>query len=222
MEKEREIQCVPIEFLDRLKALAARLWDDKNPASVHLATILQEFEQDISGLGKVIKEYDEDFAKKENRFRKEIDDLKGRLARSEDTRGEAMKRLEELRASLAGRESALAEMKLKTTEEEGELNSKYVGRMQELYDKVSKKEMTLLSRWEEKNKSVELRAQEAEAAYAARERQLKIREKAIEEEFNARKTELIKTFDRIREGLEAREKALAAREAEVPGKGGAV
>ena len=233
MEKERAIQCVPVELMERLKDLAARLWESKSPASVHLTAILEEFEPDVKSLGQLVKEYDEDYAErlqagqnkyeqKESRLKKEIESLGARLAKSEAARAAALKRLEEFRAVLSDRETLLAELKMRAAEQEGELNSKYVSRMQELYEKVSKKELDLLLRWEDKNRALEARSQEFEGERAARERQLKLREKALEEEFNSRKSELIKTFDRIREGLEAREKALAAREAQQPAKGGGI
>lgn len=231
MEKESAIQCVPVELMERLKVLAARLWDDKNPASVHLNAILEEFEPDVKSLGHIIKEYETDYSgrlsanqgessRKEGRLKKEIEDLRAKLAGLETARAEALKRLEEFRAVLNTRETELAELKMKFSETEGDLNSKYVAKMQELYEKVNRKELDMLSRWEEKTKSLETRSQELETEYAARNRQLRLREKTLEEDFNARKAELIKTFDRIREGLEAREKALAAREAQRPPKGG--
>ena len=50
-----------------------------------------------------------------------------------------------------------------------------------------------------------------------------MREKALEEDLNGRKAELIKTFDRIRADLEAREKAVAAHEKKLAnGTGGRV
>ena len=126
------------------------------------------------------------YEQKEGRLKKEIEDLKARLAKSEAARGEALKRLEEFRSVLSDRETLLAELKMRTAEQEGELNSKYVTRMQELYEKVSKKELDLLLRWEDKNRALEARSQEFEGERAARERQLKLREKALEEEFNSR------------------------------------
>jgi DNA repair exonuclease SbcCD ATPase subunit len=233
MEKERAIQCVPVELIERIRELSAKLWDGRNPASVHLAAILEEFEPEVKSLGNMIKEYESDYAarsqaakgryeEKESRLKQEIEDLKARLAKSEASRAEALKRLEESRRVLSERDSILADLKIKSVEEEGELNSKYVTRMQELYEKVSRKELEILQRWEDKNRALEVSTQEFESSRAARERQLKTREKALEEEFNARKAELIRTFDRIREGLEAREKALAAREADKPAKAGGI
>lgn len=224
MEKERSIQCVPVDFVERLRVLAAKFWEEKNPASVHLNALLEEFGPDIKSLSHIIEEYESDYSgrleagrakweSKEAGLRKEIEDLRARLARTETSRGEALKRLEALRALLSDKEAALAELKMRTSEAEESLNSKYVARMQELYEKVSRKELDMLARWEEKNKDLETRTQEFETARDARDRQLKIREKELEEEFLARKSELIRTFDRIREGLEAREKALAGREA---------
>ncbi|OGR80216.1 MAG: hypothetical protein A2X32_06125 [Elusimicrobia bacterium GWC2_64_44] len=227
MEKEKAIQCVPVELIDRLKALAARLWSEKNPVSVHLNAVLEEFGPDLKSLGQIINDYEteyagraakhrEDCARGEARLRKEIEDLKARLAGSEAARAEALKRIEELRAALSEREDALGALKVKTSETEGDLNSRYVAKMQELYEKVNRKELDMLARWEEKNKSLETRSQEFEAQQATRGKQLKLRERALEEEFNARKAELIRTFDRIREGLEARERALP----QAPAKGG--
>jgi len=233
MEKERAIQCVPVELIERLKALASKLWDDRNPASVQLSTILEEFGPDVKTLENMLRDYEADYSRrlaagqskfeqKEGRLKKEIEDLKARQAGLESSRAEAVKRGEELKAAFNDREALLAELKMKSTETEGALNTKYVARMQELYEKVNKKELDLLTRWEEKNKTLETKLQDLENDYAAKGRQLRLREKALEEDFNARKAELIKTFDRIRAGLEAKEKELSAREEARPGKGGAL
>ena len=126
MEKEKAIQCVPVELIDRLKALAARLWSEKNPVSVHLNAVLEEFGPDLKSLGQIINDYEteyagraakhrEDCARGEARLRKEIEDLKARLAGSEAARAEALKRIEELRAALSEREDALGALKVKTS-----------------------------------------------------------------------------------------------------------
>ena len=233
MEKERAIQCIPVEMLERLKALAAKLWEDRNPSSVHLNAILEEFEPDIKALGQTIKEYEKEYSErqasgqsryeqKENRLKKEIEDLKTRLAGFENSLRGALKKNEDLQASCREREALVAELRVKTTEDEGALNARYVARMQELYEKVNKKELEILASWEDKNKAVEAKLQDLDADYAAKVKQLKMREMALEEDFNSRKTDLIKTFDRIRAGLEAKEKELAAREEGRPAKGGAL
>lgn len=231
MEKERAIQCVPSELLERLKALAAKLWEDRNPTSVHLNAILEEFEPDVKALGHTIKEYEAEYSsrlaasqnkyeQKENRLNKEIEELKTLLAGIEKSKAEALKKIAELKSALNANEALLGELKVKTAEEEGLLNARYVARMQELYDRVNKKELETLAKWEDKNKSLEARAKDFENDCAARSNQLRLRERALEEDFNARKAELIKTFDRVRAGLEEREKELSAREAGRPAKGG--
>jgi hypothetical protein len=223
MEKERAIQCVPTELLERLKGLADRLWDDKNPASVHLNAILEEFEPDVRTLGHIIKEYEADYAgrlgfnerehaQKESRLREEAEDFSRRLAEMEKEHAAGLKKIEGLKAALSARESVLAELKSKTVEDGSELNSKYVDKMQELYDRVNRKELEMLSRWEEKNKGLDAKIQSLESDLAAKVKQFKLREKALEEDFNGQKAELIRTFDRIRADLEAREKAVAAHE----------
>ena len=233
MEKERAIQCVPAELLERLKALSAKLWEDRNPTSVHLNAILEEFEPDMKALSNTIKEYEAEyssrvassqskFEQKEARLKKELEDLKARLASAERSLSEALKKNEELKSSFNAREALLAELRMKTAEDEGSLNARYVARMQELYEKVNKKELEMLARWEDKNKAVEAKLQDLDGDYAAKVKQLKMRELALEEDFNARKADLIKTFDRIRAGLEAKEKELAEREEGRPSKGGAL
>lgn len=233
MEKERAIQCVPVELLERLKALAAKLWEDRNPTSVHLNAILEEFEPDTKALSNTIKEYESEFSgraasnlskyeQKESRLKKELEDLKTRLASVEASRAEALKKIEELKSASNAREALLAELRMKTAEDEGALNARYVVRMQELYDKVNKKELEMLTRWEDKNKALEAKQQDLDAEHAAKVKQLKMRELALEEDFNARKADLIRTFDRIRAGLEAKEKELAEREEGRPAKGGAL
>lgn len=231
MEKERAIQCVPVEMVERLKALAAKLWEDRNPTSVHLNAILEEFEPDLKSLANTIKEYENEFSgraasnqskyeQKESRLKKEAEDLRARLAGTEASLREAIKKNEELKAAFNAREALVAELRIKTTEDEGALNAKYVGRMQELYEKVNNKELEMLARWEDKNKALETRVREAEDDYAAKTKQLGLRGKALEEDFNARKAELIRSFDRIRAGLEAKEKELSEREQGRPAKGG--
>ncbi|MDP2866542.1 MAG: hypothetical protein Q8O90_09880 [Elusimicrobiota bacterium] len=233
MEKERAIQCIPIEMLERLKALSAKLWEDRNPTSVHLNAILEEFEPDVKALADTIKEYEAEYSgraascqskyeQKESRLNKEIENLKARLAGAESSLREALKKNEELKSASNAREALLAELRMKTSEDEGALNARYVARMQELYDKVNKKELEMLTRWEDKNKALEAKQQDLDADHAAQMKQLKMRERALEEDFNARKADLIKTFDRIRAGLEAKEKELSEREEGRPAKGGAL
>jgi len=224
MEKERVIQCVPPEMLERLKGLADRLWADKNPASVHLNAVLEEFEPDVKTLGHIIKEYEADYAgrlafnerehaQKESRLKEEAEDFSRRLAEVEKEHAAGLKKIAELKASLSVRETALSELKSKTVEDGSDLNSKYVDKMQELYDRVNRKELEMLTRWEEKNKGLEIKVQSLESDFAAKVNQFKLREKALEEDFNSRKAELIRTFDRIRADLEAREKAVSEWEA---------
>ncbi|MDA8130058.1 MAG: hypothetical protein M0011_00995 [Elusimicrobia bacterium] len=233
MEKERQMQCVPVELLDRLRDLAARMWKEKSPGAVHLSALMEEFGVEVRTLGNVLKQYEDEYSsqlaarqgkfdQREARLKKEIEDLKAALARSEAEKSEALKLQTELRVHLASGERSMAELKTRTAEEEGELNSRYVAKMEELYEKVGKKERDMLARWEEKNRALEAKSMELETGLGARAKQLKVRERELEEEFNARKAELIRTFDRIREGLETREKALAEREAGRTAKGGAV
>lgn len=230
MEKERAIQCVPAELLERLRSLASRLWDDKNPASVHLNAVLEEFEPDVKTLSHIIGEYetdyagrlasrDKEYAQREERLKDEIADLTKRLAALESSHSAGLRKTSELKAALGAKEAELAEVSVRTAEDESALNAKYVAKMQELYDKVSRKELEMLARWEDKNKGIDGKIQGLENDYAAKLKQLRLRERALEEDFNARKTELIRTFDKIKAGLEAREKALSDREA---AKGGAV
>lgn len=233
MEKERAIQCIPVEMLERIKALSAKLWEERNPTSVHLNAILEEFEPDVKALANTIKEYEAEYSgraassqsryeQKEARLKKELEDLKTRLASAEASRSEAVRKNEELKAAFNAREAQLAELRMKTAEDEGALNARYVARMQELYEKVNKKELDILTRWEDKNKALEAKEQDLDGEYAAKVKQLKMRELALEEDFNARKADLIKTFDRIRAGLEAKEKELVEREEARPAKGGAI
>ncbi|MDA8243767.1 MAG: hypothetical protein M0025_06560 [Elusimicrobia bacterium] len=223
MEKERDIQCVPAEMIRRLKALADSLWEGKNPASVHLNAVLEEFAGDMKTLGNIVDEYQSDcssrlafnereHAQREARMKEEIEDFSARVARLEKEHAAGQKRIEELKASLAAREAELADLKARSLEDGADLNARYVSKMQELYDKVNRKELEMLSRWEEKNKGLEVKAAALESDLGARLKQLALREKALEEDFNARKAELIRTFDRVRADLEAREKSLAARE----------
>ncbi|HBA62172.1 MAG TPA: hypothetical protein DCZ92_15435 [Elusimicrobia bacterium] len=223
MEKERAIQCVPVEMLERLKALAERLWADNNPSSVHLSSVLEEFEPDIKALGQIVKEYETEysgrvsskegeFSKKEARLKEKVQSLTDRVAALEGERVAELRKIGELKGALKDGEAKLGLVQSSSMELESELNLKYVAKMQELYDRVNKKEMSMLTDWEEKNRSLESRQQAMEGDHSERMRQLKFKEKALEEDAKARKAELIRTFDRIREDLDARERAIAARE----------
>jgi len=223
MDKEKPIQCVPAELMERLKALLARLWDEKNPAAVHLGALMEEFDAEIKALGGIVKEYEADFSGRlklmeegcQERTRvaeNEAAACKARLAAVESARAESLKKAAQLEDDFQRKDAEMAGLKAKLSEEEAKLNSKYVSRMQELYDRVSRKEMDMFLRWEEKNKELEGRYAALEAEYAGRIRELKLREKTMDAEVNAGKEELIKTFDKARLDLEAREEALASRE----------
>ena len=84
MEKETLVQCVPIEMMDRLKKLLARLWEDNNLAGVHLGAIMDEFESDIRSLSGVVKEYESDFSGRlkfvEEEYKEKVKTLEADLA----------------------------------------------------------------------------------------------------------------------------------------------
>lgn len=223
MDKEMMVQCLPSELFDRLKTLLERLWEDKNPAAVHLNALLNEFDVEMKSLEGIVQEYEADYASRlsfmEKQYKDKIAALEGelgeyrnRVAAMDKERAESAERTEELNRGLKQKEAELADFKARTAEAEADLNLKYASRMHELFDKVNKKETEMIARWEEKNKSLDARIADAESEHAARARQLRLKEKALEDDFNARKSELIKTFDRIRLELEAREERLAAAE----------
>jgi chromosome segregation ATPase len=223
MEKEQLIQCVPAELIGRLKELLARLWEEKNPAAVHLGAVMDEFETDVKSLTGVVKEYETDFSgrlkfleegylERTRTLEKELAAYKARFSGLDAGRAESARKTAELEEALRLKEAELAESKVKLSEEESQLNSKYVTKMQELYDRVSRKEMEMFLRWEEKNKTLESKYGSLEAEYAGKAGEFKLRERALEAEVNARKEELIKTFDKAQLELEAREQALSARE----------
>ena len=223
MEKETPVQCVPLEMITRLKKLLSRLWEDNNPAGVHLGAIMDEFESDIKALSGVIREYETDFSSRlksvENEYKErvlalesELADRTERLSALEQTRGSGSKKIAELEEALKRKGNECSMLSARLAEEESQLNSKYVAKMQELYDRVSRKEHEMLVHWEEKNKALESKYGALETEYAAKTRQFKLREKTLEDDFKARKVELIRTFDKIRLELDARDGALAARE----------
>ena len=232
MEKEMLIQCVPAELFERLKGLLERLWEDKNPAAVHLNALLNEFDVEMKSLEGVVQEYEADYASRLSFMEKqykdriaslenELSEHKARVSSLDSARIESASRQEELSRALKQKETELADFRAKASETEAELNLKYAARMQELYDRVNKKETDMIARWEEKNKTLDGRLGEVENDYAARVRQLKLKEKALEDDFNSRKAELIKTFDRIRLEFEAREESLSAAEKKSARAGGA-
>ena len=229
MEKETPVQCVPLEMIAALKKLLSRLWEDNNPAGVHLGAIMDEFESDIKALSGVIREYETDFSSrlklmKEKHgedvqaLRSELEACRARLSGVEKTRSESSRNVYELEESLKRKEDECSALSFRLAEEESRLNSKYVAKMQELYDRVSRKEHETLAHWEEKNTVLEARCLAIETEYAARVRQFKLLEKTLEDEFKVRKVELIKTCDRIMLEVDARQTELSAREEKLAGR----
>lgn len=223
MEKEMMVQCVPGELFDRLKQLLERLWRDKNPAAVHLNVLLNEFDVEMKSLEGIVQEYEAGYVGRlqfmEEQYKEKVaylqDELSGnrsRMAALEEARNESAVKLEELAQALQAKGAELAEFKARTAEAEAELNLKYAARMHELFDKSNRKEADMIARWEEKNRALDIRISEVESEHAAKLRQLRLREKALEEEFNSKKTDLIRTFDRVRLEFEDREEKLAAAE----------
>lgn len=223
MEKEALIQCVSTGLMERLRKLLDRLWQDNNPAAVHLGAILDEFEPDIRSLNGVVKEYETDFAgrlkdieeayrEKSRVMEKDLSDYKARMSALAGARDENAERAVKLEEALRAKDAEIAALKARAVEEETRLNFKFVSKMQELYDAVSRKEMEMFAAWEEKNKRTEERNARLEAECAGRLRDLQIREKSVEAEIRTRKEELLKTFENARQELEAREKDLAVRE----------
>lgn len=223
MEMEKSIECVPVEMLERLKSLLDRLWKDKNPSAVHLSAIMDEFDAERKSLAGIVQEYKSDYAARfafmERQYKdkiltleSELSDFKTRFSEIDKDRSADSKKVMELVETLKRKESELADLKAGAVETEAQLNARYVARMQELYDKISRKEMDMLSKWEEKNKALETNSSAVENEYSSKLRQIKLREKAMEDDFNSRKQELIKTFERVRLEMEAREKELSERE----------
>lgn len=224
MEKEKAIKCVPLDLVRNLQTLSRRLWDEKNPAAVHVSALIEEFGDEVTSMEKVLGEYEAGYAgrlaiaerehaEKVSVLEAQIRDLKDRVAAADAERAGLHKKMTELAEVLRRKEAELADARAAGAESESELNSRYVSRMQELYDKLNKKEQEMLASWEEKGREMELRAQAQEKARVEKTRALDAREKIMEDEFSLKKAELIKTFERARAELQAREKSLAEREA---------
>lgn len=224
MEKEKAIKCVPLDLVRNLQTLSRRLWDEKNPAAVHVSALIEEFGDEVTSMEKVLGEYEAGYAgrlaiaerehaEKVSVLEAQIRDLKDRVAAADAERAGLHKKMTELAEVLRRKEAELADARAAGAESESELNSRYVSRMQELYDKLNKKEQEMLASWEEKGREMELRAQAQEKARVEKARALDAREKIMEDEFSLKKAELIKTFERARAELQAREKSLAEREA---------
>lgn len=224
MEKEKAVKCVPLDLVRNLQALSRRLWDEKNPAAVHVSALIEEFGDEVTSMEKVLGEYESGYAgrlaiaerehgEKVSVLEAQIGDLKERVAAADAERAGLHKKISELSDLLRRKEAELADARAAGAESESELNSRYVTRMQELYDKLNKKEQEMLSSWEEKSRELELRAQAQEKARVEKARALDARERIMEDEFALKKAELIKTFERARAELQARERSLAEREA---------
>ncbi|MDQ7772715.1 MAG: hypothetical protein RDU13_04220 [Elusimicrobiales bacterium] len=224
MEKEKAVKCVPLDLVRNLQTLSRRLWDEKNPAAVHVSALIEEFGDEVTSMEKVLGEYEAGYAgrlaiaerehaEKVAVLEAQIKDLKERAAAGDAERAGLHKKMAELAETLRRKDSELADARAAGAESESELNSRYVTRMQELYDKLNKKEQEMLASWEGKSRELELRAQAQEKARAEKARALDAREKIMEDEFALKKAELIKTFERARAELQARERSLAEREA---------
>ena len=230
MEKEMMVQCVPGALFSNQSPARAALGGEE-PAAVHLNALLNEFDVEMKSL-EVVQEYEADYASrlsfmekqykdKINSLENELSEHKSRVAALDSARAESAAKLDDLAQALKAKEAEFADFKARSSETESDLNLKYSARMQELYDRVNRKETDMIARWEDKNRTLDSRSGEVENVFAARVRQFRLKEKALEDDFNSRKAELIRTFDRIRLEFEAREEKLAAAEKRTSREGGA-
>ena len=87
------------------KALLERLWEEKNPAAVHLNALLNEFDVEMKSL-EVVQEYEADYASrlsfmekqykdKINSLENELSEHKSRVAALDSARAESAAKLDE-------------------------------------------------------------------------------------------------------------------------------
>lgn len=223
---KKELKCVPEAFLHRLNSFAEKLWKEKNPSSVELSAIMEEFEDEMLSYEDLAGKTSEDFKKK-------LENIKAEKAEAE---AEAEKRIEilkeknekilaenlkmaeeikELREAVKAGESRLAEAKAEISLEKTRLTMEYSARTQSLYEEIRVKEEAMLKKWEEKNRDVENRLSAIEREYNRKVSELKMKEKSLNEDFLNKKKDLIRTFEKVRADLENREKEVLKKQEKI-------
>lgn len=227
MEKERAIQCVPVEMLARLKALAERLWSDNNPSSVHINAILEEFAPDVKALGYVVSEYEADCASRvlarheehtraEARLQEEIQALKNTVAALENENASALENTAELRAAVRAGDARLDELKSKSLAAERELKSKLAEMEREAKARTMEVEREVKSKTVEAERELRSKALDTEEELKSKamevERELNhkyvARTQELYDQLNKKELELLAKWEEKNKELEARARAV--------------
>ncbi|MFH1618407.1 MAG: hypothetical protein ABIG11_00725 [bacterium] len=215
------------ELWERLTALCEQLWKDDNPAAVPLQVIIEEFRGELSSLGRLMPEGDKlfkeqvhlvseklkkEYEKKSAGLEETIGDYAGREAKMVEELRAKKSRAEELLKALDDREADMENLREKLLRTETEFNSRHAESIREMYEDLNRKEKEMSSFWETMRKSMEEKTRAAEKQHRDRLAHVETREKTMTAEFAAKKTELLRTFEKIRKGLEDRAALLSDKE----------
>lgn len=202
-EKDREIS-------ERYLAKDVRQLEDLVASQRAELTALKgaklEDERKIADLERMVGEKHDELEKKHLARIAALEGLAAELraqlsAQGADNSGLAAQ-VSEVKKTVIGRDREILELKTRLSDAELEYNEKLAARRKELEDEQHGM-----------FKQAKERARVLEEEFAQKQRSLSARQIALEGDFNANKRELIKTFDKVREELDRREKALEAREA---------
>lgn len=223
---ENKIKCVPQEFIDRVREFEKKLWDAKHPLSVELSSIFGEFEDEIIPFDELSSNISKDYKAKmehlSDNYKEKIKEYEGELNEIREENNKFKKNIEDLKNKLSEaeilikqKEEDIYKVRAEVSEEKSRLIKEFSIKAEELYENMRAKEEAMLKKWEEKNKILEQKMMSLEREYMKKIQELRLKEKMLNDDFNLRKKELIKTFDRMRIDLENREKMLFERENKV-------
>lgn len=136
----------------------------------------------------------------------QVAELKGNISALESDNSALAEKLSGVKKSIINRDHELLELKTRLSDAELEFGEKLAEKEREL-----EKENSLFK------EKMEADARRVQSEYAQKLKALEARKMDMEADFTAKKMELIKTFDKVREEMELREKVLAARESKTEG-----
>ena len=161
-------------------------------------------------LGEKQEEIDKKYLARIAALDSQAAELKGAVSSLETDNGALAAKLSDIKKTVIARDRELLELKTRLSDSEMEYNEKLAERKKEL----EMERLRLQQKLEEEGRKLQ-------ADHAQKQRTLEARKADLEADFNAKKLELIRTFDKVREEMELREKVLAAREDKLgPGQGG--
>lgn len=100
MEKDKLLRNIPLEIMDRVRRLSARLWAENNPVAVPLSVIIEEFDADVGAVDSVVSDYEKHYETKLAGLRQELQAFRERTAALEADLKKAQEEPRELRMAI--------------------------------------------------------------------------------------------------------------------------